>query len=323
MAAGVPAQMLRHQDHSRKDAAAAAQRHAQLAKQAESNRHMTLAQARRSHQTQAQMEDWAASKVQAAYRGRVERRNYRMRRAHVSNQQLWSGQSGMTRQAIALEEAAKRKGPTVVQDFDTGTYLDDMAFKTSHMGRTIPGYTGHMPAHQEHVGQTWGQENGTSLDTYHDFLSRPMAKYDEPSLDEERARMFAESSLREQARGGRPFVAAWRIADHEGEERQKATRQLGSHTRAPFGVNPIDQSYGRVHYQTMSQTGPGSFFVRQQAERHQTMLNQGLASVMAAAREQHGGGSAVPDVERRASSSLASQIANRRLSQVRRHSVAN
>ena len=117
-------------------------------------------------------------------------------------------------------------------------------------------------------------------------------------------------------------MAAWRIADHEGEERQKATRQLGSHTRAPYGVNPVDQPHGRVHYQSMSQTGPGSFFVRQQAERHQTMLNQGLASVMAAAREQHGASNRGL-CERQASSSLASQIANRRLSQVRRHSVNN
>lgn len=287
--------------------------------QAEVRKHMTLSAAQRRHLSEEQLQHWAATKLSSAWRGKVQRRNYRIRRAHISNQQLWSGQSGMTRQAIAMEEAAKKKGPTIVQDFETGIYLNETAFKTSHMGRTIPGYTGHMPAHREHVGQTWGQENEASLDTYHDFMSRPMARYDEPSLDEERTRMFEESSLREHARGGRPFVAAWRIADHEGEERQKATRQLGTHTRAPFGVDRVDTAHGRIYYQSMSQTGPGSFFVRQQAEKHQTMLNQGLASVMAAAREQHGGSHHPALCERQASSSLASQIANRRLSQVRRH----
>lgn len=286
-------------------------------------RHMTLGAAQRSYLSDAQLEDWAASKLALAWRGKVERRNNRIRYAYVSNNQLWSGQSGMSRQAVAMEEAKKKKGPTMVQDFNTGMYLSETATKTTHMGRTIPGYTGHMPAHQEHVGQTWGQGNKASLETYHDFMSRPMARHDEASLDEERARMFAESSVRrEHVRGGgRPFVAAWRISDHEGEERQKATRQLGSHTRAPFGVDPIDAPHGRVHYVSSSQSGPGSFFVKQQAERQQTMINQGLASVMAAARSQHGGSN--PELcERQASSSLASQIANRRLMQVRKHSHA-
>lgn len=107
------------------------------------------------------------------------------------------------------------------------------------------------------------------------------------------------------------FVPAHMIADYEGEERQRDHQHLGSHARAPFGVDRVDAVLGRVNYQTMAQTGPGAFFKKGQEDHAHDMLQQGLGAALAYGRSQAVAKAGAPAAT---GGSLASQIAHRRLS---------
>ena len=107
------------------------------------------------------------------------------------------------------------------------------------------------------------------------------------------------------------FVAAHMISDYEGEERQRDHQHLGAHARAPFGVDRVDAVLGRVNYQSMAQTGPGSFFKKSHEDHAHDMLQQGLGAALAYGRTQAAAKAGAPGAT---GGSLASQIAHRRLS---------
>ena len=252
----------------------------------------------------------ACIRIEASFKGWIARRRAKKMmdwNLRVRNQNLWLGQSGQTRQAYALQLAAKkqqeaeeaggqgnmpRRGKYL---FDTACFTDAAGPSENHVGRIIPGYTGHVPARIDNVGMTFGHGAPRSFEAYQQMAaaSAPAGEDDYvQTLDSERAErrrstrpaVTGESS---QYRNGRLFTPAWRVADEEGDEAQRQLRYLGTHARAPFGVDRTDTVEGKVYYRSIASSGPGAWYAQKLRQERRVQMDNTLAAALKHGREQH------------------------------------
>ena len=246
----------------------------------------------------------AATRVEAVFRGwsarkRVRKqREWQMRTRH-SNVML--GQGGQTRQAYAIEMAAERRRMELEQVAesrlprrgkmlsDTGAFLNvaPSAFE-DRLHRTIPGYTGYVPFNSYNIGTTFAAGGTRSYDTYHARANpkeRPTADEYVPTLESAR-----EAKRREDrgapCRNGRIFAPALVRTEIEGDEAQRRRRHLGTHQRAPFGVDDTSEVEGKIYYKSVAHSGPGSWYAQQLKEERRKKMDLAFDAALAYGRAQ-------------------------------------
>ena len=246
----------------------------------------------------------AATRVEAVFRGwsarkRVRKqREWQMRTRH-SNVML--GQGGQTRQAYAIEMAAERRRMELEQVAesrlprrgkmlsDTGAFLNvaPSAFE-DRMHRTIPGYTGYVPFNSYNIGTTFAAGGTRSYDTYHARANpkeRPTADEYVPTLESAR-----EAKRREDrgtpCRNGRVFAPALARTEIGGDEAQRRRRHLGTHQRAPFGVDDTSEVEGKIYYKSVAHSGPGSWYAQQLKEERRKKMDLAFDAALAYGRAQ-------------------------------------
>ena len=283
----------------------------------------------------------AAIRVEATFRGWIGRRRARKQQewhGRTRNQNLGK-QGGQTRQAYAIEMAAEKRKldeellahisiPRRGKMFnDSGAYFDPSESAFEDCGRrNIPGYKGYVPFNHDNVGTTFAASGVRSYDTYQarmDPRERPTAEEYVPCLESARAsKRFEDRGV--PCRHGRVFSPAWRRTDDEGDAAQRQLRHLGTHQRAPFGVDDTRAIEGKIYYKSVAHSGPGSWYVRQQKEEQRQMMDTAFNAALAHGRAQRAekrasAQASAAQLQERAPAdhavggSMASQIAHRRL----------
>ena len=246
----------------------------------------------------------AATRVEAVFRGLIGRKRAQKQREwqmRTRNQQLMLGQGGQTRQAYAIEMAAEKRRQELEQVAEgriprrgkmlseTGAYLNiaDGAFD-DRMHRTIPGYKGYVPFNNDNIGTTFAAGGIRSYDTYHARAhpsERPTADEYVPCLESAR-----EAKRREDrgvpCRNSRTFTPATKRMDIEGDEAQRRLRHLGTHQRAPFGVDDTRELEGKIYYKSVAHSGPGSWYAQQLREERRKKMDTTFDAALAYGRAQ-------------------------------------
>ena len=246
----------------------------------------------------------AATRVAAVFRGLIGRKRAQKQREwqmRTRNQQLMLGQGGQTRQAYAIEMAAEKRRQELEQVAEgrlprrgkmlseTGAYLNiaDGAFE-DRVRRTIPGYKGYVPFINDNIGTTFAAGGARSYDTYHaraDPSERPVAEDYVPCLHSAR-----EAKRREDrgvpCRNSRVFIPATMRTDVEGDEAQRRLRHLGTHQRAPFGVDDTRELEGKIYYKSVAHSGPGSWYAQQLREERRKKMDITFDAALAYGRAQ-------------------------------------
>ena len=246
----------------------------------------------------------AATRVEAVFRGLIGRKRAQKQREwqmRTRNQQLMLGQGGQTRQAYAIEMAAEKRRQELEQVAEgrlprrgkmlseTGAYLNiaDGAFE-DRVRRTIPGYKGYVPFINDNIGTTFAAGGARSYDTYHaraDPSERPVAEDYVPCLHSAR-----EAKRREDrgvpCRNSRVFIPATMRTDVEGDEAQRRLRHLGTHQRAPFGVDDTRELEGKIYYKSVAHSGPGSWYAQQLREERRKKMDITFDAALAYGRAQ-------------------------------------
>tara|TARA_B100000787_G_C16114829_1_gene259814 strand:- start:208 stop:681 length:474 start_codon:yes stop_codon:yes gene_type:complete len=74
-------------------------------------------------------------------------------------------------------------------------------------------------------------------------------------------------------RNGRIFTPAWQRFDVEGDAKQRQLRHLGTHQRAPFGVDDTRELEGKIYYKSVAASGPGAWYAKQVKEERREKMD--------------------------------------------------
>jgi hypothetical protein len=246
----------------------------------------------------------AATRVEAVFRGLVGRKRAQKQREwqmRTRNQQLMLGQGGQTRQAYAIEMAAEKRRQELENIAEgripragkmlscTGAYLNiaEGAFE-DRVRRTIPGYKGYVPFNQDNIGTTFAAGGTRSYDTYHARThprERPTADEYVPTLESAReAKRRADRGV--PCPNSRVFATATNRSEVEGDEAQRRLRHLGTHQRAPFGVDNTGELEGKIYYMSVAHSGPGSWYAQQLKEERRQKMDTTFDAALAYGRAQ-------------------------------------